>query len=68
MTTFDTPIGNVPKPGQDVHLVRWIRSADGWTSETVLCTYVACTPDSWIVDSRGQRMALAREEWSQFAF
>lgn len=68
MTTLETPIGNVPKAGQDVHLVRWIHTADGWTSETVLCTYLACTAEAWIVDSRGERVALARDEWSQFAF
>ncbi|MFP3464240.1 hypothetical protein [Leifsonia sp. SIMBA_070] len=68
MTTFETPIGNVPKVGADVHLVRWVRTADGWASETLLCTYVACTPDAWIVDSRGEQMELARDEWSQFAF
>ena len=68
MTTFEAAIGNVPKPGQDVHLVKWTRSADGWTSETLLCTYVTCTPESWIVHSRGEQVALARAEWSQFAF
>jgi hypothetical protein len=68
VTTFEAPIGNVPKAGQDVHLVRWIRSADGWTSQTLLCTYLGCTPDHWIVDSRGEQVSLARDEWSQFAF
>ena len=68
MTTFESPIGNVPKPGQDVHLVRWVRSADGWSSETLLCTYLGCTSDSWIVDSHGEQVSLARDEWSQFAF
>jgi hypothetical protein len=68
VSTFESHIGNVPKPGQDVHLVRWIRSADGWTSETLLCTYRGCTPDQWLVDSHGEQVALARDEWSQFAF
>lgn len=68
MTTFEPSIGNIPKPGQDVHLVRWVHSADGWTSETLLCTYVSCTPEQWIVDSRGEQVSLERAEWSQFAF
>ncbi|MDN4614249.1 hypothetical protein P5G50_07270 [Leifsonia sp. F6_8S_P_1B] len=68
MTTYDTPIGNAPKPGQDIHLVRWIRSADGWSSETVLCTYLGGTPHEWIVESAGERTALSRDEWAQFAF
>ena len=68
MTTYDTPIGNAPKAGQDIHLVRWIRSADGWSSETVLCTYLGGTTREWIVESHGERVKLAREEWAQFAF
>lgn len=68
MTTYDTPIGNAPKPGQDIHLVRWIRSADGWSSETVLCTYLGGTPNDWIVERFGEQVQLARDEWSQFAF
>lgn len=68
MTSYETPIGNAPKRGQDIHLVRWIRSADGWSSETVLCTYLGGTPKQWIVEQHGQRMELAREEWAQFAF
>lgn len=68
MTTYETPIGNAPKPGQDIHLVRWIRSADGWSSETVLCTYLGGTRHDWIVEQRGERVRLARTEWAQFAF
>jgi hypothetical protein len=68
VTTYDTPIGNAPKPGQDIHLVRWIRSADGWSSQTVLCTYLGGTPKEWIVESGGERTALPRDEWAQFAF
>ena len=67
MTTYDTPIGNAPKPGQDIHLVRWTCSADGWSSETVLCTYLGGTPKDWIVERFGERVSLAREEWAQFA-
>ena len=68
MTTYETPIGNAPKPGQDIHLVRWIRSADGWSSETVLCTYLAGTPSHWVVERHGERVSLYRAEWAQFAF
>lgn len=68
MTTYDTPIGNAPKPGQDIHLVRWIRSADGWSSETVLCTYLGGTAKEWIVEKFGENVRLARDEWAQFAF
>ena len=68
MTTFETPIGNVPKLGQDMHLVRWIRSADGWRSQTLLCTYRGSTAHEWIVDQNGEEVLLPRDEWAQFAF
>jgi hypothetical protein len=68
VTTHETPIGNTPKTGQAIHLVRWIRSADGWSSETVLCTYLGGTPQHWIVEQHGERVRLERQEWAQFAF
>ncbi|GIT80825.1 hypothetical protein LLS1_24940 [Leifsonia sp. LS1] len=68
MTTYETPIGNTPKAGQDIHLVRWVHRADGWSSETLLCTYLAGTRRDWIVESHGSRVELPREEWAQFAF
>ncbi len=68
MTTSEAPLGTAPKPGQALHLVRWIRSADGWTSETVLCTYLGCTPEEWLVETNGEEAALPRSEWAQFAF
>ena len=52
MTTFETPIGNVPKLGQDMHLVRWIRSADGWRSQTLLCTYRGSTAHECVILDR----------------
>jgi hypothetical protein len=68
VTTFETPIGNVPKAGQDIHLVRWLHSGDGWKSQTLLCTYLASTSEHWIVESQGEQVALQRDQWAQFAF
>ncbi|MGJ4843625.1 hypothetical protein [Leifsonia sp. Le1] len=47
MTEFEIPLGNAPRCGENIHLVRWTRSADGWAAETLLATYVSSTHDEW---------------------
>ena len=68
MTTYDTPILHAPKPGHDNQLDLSLRTADGRSTETVLCTYLAGTPSHWVVERHGERVNLARAEWAQFAF
>jgi hypothetical protein len=67
MTTLGIPLGNTPKKGTDIHLVRWAQTDDGWRPETVLATYVASTSDEWIVNQAGQQRRLPRDQWLQFA-
>lgn len=67
MTEFEIPLGNAPRCGENIHLVRWTRSADGWAAETLLATYVSSTHDEWVVDQSGQERRLSRPEWALFA-
>lgn len=67
MRTFEIPLGNMPKKGADIHLVRWAQTDDGWQAETVLATFVASTSDEWIVDQSGEQRRLPRDQWLQFA-
>lgn len=66
MTTFEIPLGNAPRAGQALHLVKWEHTADGWESQTLLVTYVYSTADRWEVELDGQRVTLSRTEWLLF--
>lgn len=67
MTAFEIPLGTTPKKGEDIHLVRWAQTDEGWCAETVLATYVSSTSEEWVVDESGQQRRLRRDQWLQFA-
>ena len=67
MSAMEFPIGNLPRKGTEIHLIRWLRTDDSWTNETVLVTFVEATEDDWLVSTRGGGRRLPREEWAIFS-
>ncbi|GAA1441830.1 hypothetical protein [Leifsonia poae] len=59
-----TPTGNAPHVGERVTLVRWVRSLDGWGSETVRGRHQRLDGDEWVIDVLGEERRLPRSEWS----
>ena len=66
MSDIELPIGLTPRVGAEFHLLRWRLTADGWFAETILAVYVSSTADEWVVDHRGRRLTLSRQEWLRF--
>jgi hypothetical protein len=66
MTTTDELVTFVPRKGGLIHLVHWSRRADDWVPQTMIGIYRGCDPDSWIVESGGDLLSIARDEWSPF--
>ncbi|RDV46176.1 hypothetical protein DOE76_03250 [Leifsonia sp. ku-ls] len=66
MTDIELPIGLTPRVGAEFHLVRWTRGIEEWTAQTILAIYVSSTADEWVVEHRGRRLRLPRQEWLRF--
>lgn len=52
--------------GQLISLVHWDRVAGDWKYTTLLVEYAGRDDQHWNVVTHGQRMTLARDEWSIF--
>ncbi|MFP3464603.1 hypothetical protein [Leifsonia sp. SIMBA_070] len=66
MSDFEIPLGNTPKCGAELHLVRWVRVGGEWRAETLLVTYRAASHDEWLVEQHGQQQSLDRNQWLVF--
>jgi hypothetical protein len=58
------PTGIAPRIGATICLIRWTKTLDGWTSETVTGHYRGTTDNHWILDRFGTELCLDRTEWS----
>lgn len=67
MTTIDGYTGLLPSKNSEIHLVKWVRSADGWSAQTLFVTYLGYTGDHWSVRSGRTEALLPCDEWQIFA-
>lgn len=67
MTTIDGYTGLLPSKNSEIHLVRWVRTPDGWAAETLFVTYLGFTGDHWSVRSGRTEALLPCDEWQIFA-
>ena len=64
---LEYPIGNLPKKGTEIHLIRWLRTTDSWRNETVFVQYIDATDDVWVVGTSHGEQELSRDEWAIFS-
>ncbi|QHC60143.1 hypothetical protein [Rathayibacter sp. VKM Ac-2760] len=55
-----------PTEGQHVRFVRYVRTRDGWTSETRHGRLEGTTPASWQLRVVDELCELPRDEWSLY--
>ncbi|MGR0221224.1 hypothetical protein [Agromyces sp. ZXT2-6] len=57
---------NHPVRGRRIHLVRWVRSDGGWTSEVRQGRYLDDDVEAWVLDVDDVEVRLPRDEWQRF--